>query len=109
MSRSWDDTRTTARRYRFDNGTEWTVQNQYRPILCHPDHDCDHDPQWLRLTHIIINSTIAAHINIKSTYEEVRGVLVEYLDAQKTIGIHEIEDGGSWILQADGQTIAKQI
>jgi hypothetical protein len=47
-------------------------------------------------------------VNLKPTLDELKTLLVTYLDDAQTIGVTEVEFDGSWVLMADGKCIAKQ-
>ena len=109
LARSWLDDQATKRRYRFPDGSQWDVQNEYRPVEC---PDCG-GLQYLRATHIWHYArggrfSLEAHVNLGKDLAKLKALLISYL-APGDVPVLEVEVDGRWALMANEERIAEQV
>jgi len=104
---SWLDDQKTVRTYAFTDGSRWTIQNEYRPVVC---SNCS-DLNYLRLTHIWHftpdgKCSPEYHINLDKDLEALKALLVTYVDG---IGVVEVEQNSKWVLMKGDGLFAEEV
>ena len=107
---TWLKAESTFRQYRLADGALWTVQNEYQHETC---PHCS-GQQYCRLTHVLRLDPEGRplrpewHINRRADLQELKSIVVTYLDVAATVGVAEVEHDGRWALESGGKIFGQQ-